>query len=171
MAHITASLVRGAEVVNLRGEADMVDEGLISSTLQACVERSSLTVVDTTDLTFMDSTTARSILDAARAARREGHDLVTCIPLWGSAPVRRLFFDVLSAESEKVSVVPSVEAAIRRSERRNLGGLGERARDVKAQLWRELHKHETLVKQMEEQLFRQRSLSTRSEDDVGGAAM
>lgn len=57
----------------LRGELDMYSAPLLSRELDSAVLRSPLRIVlDLADLSFMDVSGLRTILDAARSARRHG---------------------------------------------------------------------------------------------------
>jgi anti-sigma B factor antagonist len=66
----------------LRGELDMLSAPLLARELEAVSRRHpSRIVLDLADLTFMDVSGLRAILDAARSARRDGGALVVANPM------------------------------------------------------------------------------------------
>src|SRR4051794_25850411 len=70
------------ERILLRGELDMLGAPLLARELQAAAKRRpSRIVLDLGGLTFMDVSGLRAILDAARAARRDGRGLAIANPM------------------------------------------------------------------------------------------
>ena len=70
------------ERISLRGELDMLSAPMLARELEAAAKRRPPRIVlDLRALTFMDVSGLRAILDAARAARREGRGLVIANPL------------------------------------------------------------------------------------------
>jgi anti-anti-sigma factor len=66
----------------LRGELDMLSAPVLARELDAAAARRPPRIVlDLRGLTFMDVSGLRAILDAARAARREGRGLVIANPM------------------------------------------------------------------------------------------
>ena len=66
----------------LRGELDMLSAPLLARDLDEAIRRHPVRIVlDLQDLTFMDVSGLRAILDAARSARRDGGSLVIANPM------------------------------------------------------------------------------------------
>ncbi|MGY1602270.1 STAS domain-containing protein [Geodermatophilus sp. SYSU D00815] len=99
--------VREVPVLQVTGELDVLTAPRLADEVErALAERPALLALDLTATTFIDSSGARQIARAARAAGRSGAALqVVCPPT--NRPVR-LVFDLLSIDSV-VPVLPSTD--------------------------------------------------------------
>jgi anti-anti-sigma factor len=92
-------------VVRLIGELDISTVPQASPAVAEACERSSRVVVDLSELTFMDSSGVRMLLQAWANQHERGRDLVLRAP---TTTVRRLF-DLLGLEANGVTIEPGVE--------------------------------------------------------------
>ena len=99
------STVRGHPVLGVRGELDLLTAPELAEKVdQALAGKPPLLVVDLTETTFIDSSGARQVARAARAAGRVGTAVqVVCPP--GNRPVR-LVIDLLDLAA-LVPMLPS----------------------------------------------------------------
>ena len=73
---------QGGARLALHGELDMLSAPLLTRELEAAARRRPARIVlDLRDLSFMDVSGLRAILDAARSARRDGRSLVIANPM------------------------------------------------------------------------------------------
>ncbi len=80
----------------MRGELDLATAGRLQETLDALAEQESSTILDLSNVGFLDSTGLRVIVSAARASEASGWSFAVAPEV--TAPVARLF-ELVDAQS------------------------------------------------------------------------
>ena len=95
----------GNGVVRLIGELDIATVPQASAAVTEACERATNVVVDLSQLTFMDSSGVRLLLQAWATQHERGGDLILRAP----TPTVRRLFDLLGLEANGVTIEPGGE--------------------------------------------------------------
>jgi anti-sigma B factor antagonist len=87
LLEIVVDSVEDARIIHARGEVDLSSVELLRSQIDAARRERTVTLIDLSEITFMDSSGLHLLIEAAREAEGDGWSLFVVRP---SAPVRRV---------------------------------------------------------------------------------